>query len=676
MATTIQANCPKCRQTLYIPADWLGQTVRCKHCGQTMEARPRPAPTVAPAAEGDSFTSDTVTDSNPFAVSPMISRKANVRRGRRVQSWLVAAVVLLVLIGGAVAGGFAIYRFTTPAANSTAQTTGPEGGGETGGKSTFLPAAAGPYPRRVLAVSVSNYLYANPTNYGAEGPNARNPLRHDVHSLLNAFASAWFVPKTELFELADYAPGNQARPPLKPVIEQTVDQFLSTSRPQDRIILLFVGHAVAIDKEAYLVPLEGDLQDARTLVPLKWLYEKLAACKAQQKLFVADVCRLDPARGQERPGSGPMAKDLEAVLKAPPAGVQVLSACSAGQFSYEFDYQAVPEVGEVKGGLFLNAFFPTLRDGFRDLRKPEQPLPVNELAARLKATLDAAGHAIPAAQTPFLAGAAEPNGVPYDPKEEPARTVVVPQPTVAGGAAPKELVRAIFQQVEVPPVRLAREGSTAASLEDVLPFPAELMAKYADDVSVNEIRANPDKYKLRVAVLDAVQLLRTIRTAQGSAAGDLPEVLKEEPDDKFNERLKRNQRKLGEVELMLQEAEEKLKAVEDVKEKSPRWRANYEFVLAEVELRRAYWLEYNLMFGKVRKRELPPLNKSLKQTGWRLAATEKLTGTGDALEKLKDARKRLAKLIKDHKGTPWEILARREQFTAVGLQWVATSFAD
>src|SRR5262249_37180635 len=155
--------------------------------------------------------------------------------------------------------------------------------------------------------------------------------------------------------------------------------------------------------------------------------------------------------------------------------------------------------------------------------------------------------------------------------------------------------------------------------------------KYADDTTPEQVRANPDKYPVRAAVLEAVEVLRTVRAAQVAAGGDLPEELKQEPDHPFNERLRRNQKKPGGVEGALQEIEEKLvKAGEKAEEKSPRWRANYDFVLAEVKLRRAYWLEYNLMFGKVRKRELPPLDKERGQSGWRLAATEKLSGTGDA----------------------------------------------
>jgi phage FluMu protein Com len=39
MAAVVQAKCPQCQKVLRIPADWLKQTMRCKHCGQTFQPR-------------------------------------------------------------------------------------------------------------------------------------------------------------------------------------------------------------------------------------------------------------------------------------------------------------------------------------------------------------------------------------------------------------------------------------------------------------------------------------------------------------------------------------------------------------------------------------------------------------------------------------------------------------
>ena len=59
--------------------------------------------------------------------------------------------------------------------------------------------------------------------------------------------------------------------------------------------------------------------------------------------------------------------------------------------------------------------------------------------------------------------------------------------------------------------------------------------------------------------------------------------------------------------------------------------------------------------------------------GWRLASTVKLQSK-DAKEPADESRKLLDKLAKDHKGTPWEVLAKREQLSSLGLLWQPTRF--
>ena len=71
--------------------------------------------------------------------------------------------------------------------------------------------------------------------------------------------------------------------------------------------------------------------------------------------------------------------------------------------------------------------------------------------------------------------------------------------------------------------------------------------------------------------------------------------------------------------------------------------------------------------------ELPGLGPG--QKGWRLAARDKLN-TKEAREYAAEARQALDRLIAEHKGTPWAVLAKRERLTALGLEWQATSFGE
>src|SRR5262249_43384238 len=135
-----------------------------------------------------------------------------------------------------------------------------------------------PFPRRALLISVNNYLYFNPISYGVYGPSG-----HNVHTLADKLSYGLHVPLDQIVELSDATPpGGKGgpHPPLKPVIEQTLKDFLVSSRDQDRILVAFIGHAVTLNDEVFLVPVEGEEGNKETLLPLKALYDQLAACPA------------------------------------------------------------------------------------------------------------------------------------------------------------------------------------------------------------------------------------------------------------------------------------------------------------------------------------------------------------------------------------------------------------
>src|SRR5437879_514401 len=53
MKQVVQARCPGCRNVLRVPADWIGQSIRCKHCGKIIQAKKKAAaaPANGPVAE-------------------------------------------------------------------------------------------------------------------------------------------------------------------------------------------------------------------------------------------------------------------------------------------------------------------------------------------------------------------------------------------------------------------------------------------------------------------------------------------------------------------------------------------------------------------------------------------------------------------------------------------------
>jgi hypothetical protein len=695
-----------------MPADWVHQPVRCKHCKQIIQVKRKPLegkrtdpmapvlttppPPLLPAAapepgELTAYDVGGAGDENGLLPPIVETEAAPFRMPTRQRSkggWAFLAVLGGVVLSLAAVAGTALYltgsSLLPELLHPKPAVKGPDDAGEHHGPNDPIP-AAGDFPRRLLAVSVNGYLYANPINYGSqEGPAPKagkgtsSYPGHNLHSLVERLARALHVPPSQVLELSDAAPGPLARPPLKPVIEQTVHRFLETSRPQDRVLLLFVGHAVEIEKVPYLAPLEGELDRKETLIPLAWLLGQLDECKARQKVLILDVCRYDPGRGLERPGSGEMGEHLDKALKHPPAGVQVWTACVVGQRSYEFDN------AWLNNGVFLEELLKAVGHDQRfkinlGLQSPPDPLPLDKLVPMVNSrTEKEVANDQKEKQTPRQSGEEKPGGASYEPHEPLPNRLEIPTPPPPGGAAaPLDVVRAILRETveAIPPVKIARDGSDRLKAESLPPFSAKLLEAYRPDyASLGElekrIAADPAKYPLHKAVLHAADLLKSQTDKKATFTLELrsntPAVKKA---------ILENQRNPARIIFELKEALDELKEAgkDRAKEPSPRWQANYDYVLARVAARLAYYFEYNLMLGKVRKDELPELGAVHK--GWRLASREKLN-TKEAKEYASEARKALDRLAKQHKGTPWEVLAKRERLTSLGLEWQATSFGE
>ena len=119
----------------------------------------------------------------------------------------------------------------------------------------------------------------------------------------------------------------------------------------------------------------------------------------------------------------------------------------------------------------------------------------------------------------------------------------------------------------------------------------------------------------------------------------------------------------------LLEASDALKAVTDNrKDETKRWQASYDYVVARVEAQLSYLNEYQAVLGQILKGMAPPDPKLYD--GWRLASqTDPQTGDGAAKKLAADSRKKLDKIIKDYPKTPWEIMARRDRASGLGLEW-------
>lgn len=645
----IQARCPSCKATLRIPADWMQKAIRCKHCGQAFRAEKKAAATAGRANGPLDIAPMPPVPDVPAPVNPPVIAMRGQRSassGRLAGKIATGAVAVAVLVGIAVM----VYHFTpAPAPDST---KAPDEPVRLEQVKSELPAATGPFPRRILAINIHNYLYFDPIGHGVK-PN-------DVHTQLGKLAQLLHVPASQLFELSDAAPGKAAQPPMRSVIESAVTDFCKTSRSQDRVIMLFSGHAVEVDEQPFLVPIEGELENKNSLIPLQWFFDQLNGCPARQKVLILDVCRQDPNRGTERQSGGPMGEKTDELLKNPPTGIQVWTACTAGQFSYE-------DGAVLQGGIFLNSLLSALSPGKAKLnlglQKPQDPLPLAALSKTIDNATETEVEVIyKAKQTPRISGAEKADGAAYDPNApSPAAITIAWKPAKGFRAAGPGLIGGILRDMaDIPPVKIRPDADRGLDVEMFPVFSEAVMKEYAPNNAKTPFR-------------DAITKARTVLKKH---AKSFQEVFRGKIDE-IKARVAKDQRGLATAVLELNESLEQLEdaAKKRDQEKSRRWQANFDYVHARLLERIAYTFEYNYMLASIRTDSLPELTPE-QHTGWRLASRDKMQCKGEEGKQAKkyasDAKEILKKLAEEHRGTPWEVLAKRDILNALGLEWKAT----
>jgi len=504
------------------------------------------------------------------------------------------------------------------------------------------------FPRRLLAISIHNYPYANPVSYGSD--------TRTVDRLVKDLADLLCVPVSQAYFVSDRAP--TPLPPTKAIVEQTIGKFLDTSRAQDRVIVLFVGHVAEIDGTPYLMPLLGESDQKETLIPLDWLYKGLAACKARQKVLILDVCRFDKTRGEERGAVEKMSAKLEALLRKPPQGVEVLTSCAAGQYSWEADQKTDPK-NIVLGGVFLSAIgLARENDALKEIaQKKADSLPLAKLHKALaEHTTASAAAYVKEKQTPGLYGKETPSALKFDPEEAaPPRFKIELDKQFALGIADQALVQSILAvPLRLPPARLLDKEKLR--LDALPPYAKDALAVYKDDGKDTDFRAE---------VKGAIDIIVKFNMPLQTTMPPLPENVQQKAVALAQ--LQNRQQDLATSILELEKCVDALKDRAKERDKETKlWQANHDYVAARLLARKAALLEYSAMIARVRKNDLPDLEKG--NVGYKLAAKAALTDSG-AKEALKEWKKILERIIEDHKGTPWEFLARAELRLSFGLEW-------
>lgn len=172
---------------------------------------------------------------------------------------------------------------------------------------------------------------------------------------------------------------------------------------------------------------------------------------------------------------------------------------------------------------------------------------------------------------------------------------------------------------------------------------------------------------IRAAILRSAEVLRTQERAypdrfRAVRSGDDRAALEEE--------LVELQKSVALTEYRLAELLSDLETLEKERgQETRRWQAAYDCTVARVQIRVAFLREYNTVLARLRKDDMPEFDPDRHQ-GWHLVPREDPSLRDREAEVLsRKARVLLEHVISEHKGTPWELLSRRELVGISGLEW-------
>lgn len=628
-----------------------------------------PAPAPSPMALG--------TDFKPSEATQAYRGRGKYRKGGGNGKYIWIGVALVLTAGLVFGGVFGVKKIQEMVGKAPVEANGQDPsdkkinanngdqGGSPQGRSGLV--TGGMLPRRLLFIHVSNYLYLNPLTHQADSGGSKGPdlTKWAATDLAYALRIPTEKDNNQLFLVSDTAPPPYQRAPMKNVVMGSYEKFFETSRAQDRIVVYFGGHILTKkqdDKDvAYIVPMEGDPDDPESLIPLTDFYTKIGACKATQKVVIWDVCRFNPERGRQRPGSEPMSEETAKELAAAPAGVQVVTTCQAGENALEFNGFQLPGAKSlVAGSCFLSIAKAYLNKTTGKGSGPSDPILVPEWPAVIGKKMNEAIASQDAKlkQTVKVVGSLPDTQVAFKADEPPAVRFDLPTP-------PKGMLAAdIASEFSLPGIK-EDESETGVS---TFPFPAEILSAYKADVPVTEIMKpeNREKYIFRVTVLESFE---TIRKVWGKRGNNLRKDVKEKINDGFKKDIEKEQNFPAEGIAKLEMALKLLEAVEPMRESEPkRWQAHYDYVVAQCKARMAFLQEFNFALGSLRTEVLPPLDPQKGLTGYKLIALEKMK-VKEASKIVEQSKEILDKIITDHKGTPWAVQAKRDRVLSLGLAW-------
>lgn len=173
------------------------------------------------------------------------------------------------------------------------------------------------------------------------------------------------------------------------------------------------------------------------------------------------------------------------------------------------------------------------------------------------------------------------------------------------------------------------------------------------------------KSPLRQAVLNAAMISQ--QTLPGQPALSFPAV--DDPD--FKDAIKNSQVTVARVEYTVKEALGPIAAVSKLRDRetSRRWQAHYDLIRGRLLAMRIRCNEFNSICAQFLKDQ--PKFKNPGSNTWKLVPSEELHARDPQAKAVAaEARRLLQRVVDEHPGTPWALLAQRELKDPFGFQWV------
>ena len=201
-------------------------------------------------------------------------------------------------------------------------------------------------------------------------------------------------------------------------------------------------------------------------------------------------------------------------------------------------------------------------------------------------------------------------------------------------------------------------------------FDLARMWEYKPDwVRRDEYEKEVSRSPLRQAILTAAQI--TNQKLPGMPSLSFPPA----EDPAFKEAMSNNQAIAERTAYTIDEALTAINLARNLRdrEKSRRWQAHYDLIRGRLLAMKVRCFEYNWACAVMKK---DPLKfRDAKSNAWQLVPDTGIQYSKNAEAAAKEALVLLRQVVRDHKATPWALLAERELENSLGFKWAETYVA-